>query len=415
MKPEETVFHEITLQDKAWMDRKFAEDDRNACEYSFANNFMWRNVYQVRVAELHGCLVVRFIDGEIHCFSFPVGNGDKKAAVEELLAICHEEEIQLLIAPASEQDRAQMLEWFPGRFLIEGDRNDYDYIYTREKLATLAGKKLHGKRNHIARFKDSGDWSYEPMTAENVEECRTMTYTWIHMREEKWNEEMNQEISVLHEAFDHMQELGLVGGVLRRDGQIVAFSIGERLNSETFVVHFEKAYPDLQGAYPMINQQFVLHECEGYAYVNREEDTGDPGLRKAKLSYYPDILLPKYELEESGVVYADPERDAPYIQEMAEMFWRRGRLYSVLSEAPHDEREHACDFPRWKTGIDGKFPAGAVPVQRGVCGRALCVCGCDTAGIPGTEACGTDSAFCGRKISGAAHSVTSGGVADPLL
>ena len=80
-----------------------------------------------------------------------------------------------------------------------------------------------------------------------------------------------------------MQELGLVGGVLRRDGQIVAFSIGERLNSETFVVHFEKAYPDLQGAYPMINQQFVLHECEGYAYVNREEDTGDPGLRKAKL------------------------------------------------------------------------------------------------------------------------------------
>ena len=89
-------------------------------------------------------------------------------------------------------------------------------------LRRLPAKKLHGKRNHIARFKDSGDWSYEPMTAENVEECRTMTYTWIHMREEKWNEEMNQEISVLHEAFDHMQELGLVGGVLRRDGQIVA-------------------------------------------------------------------------------------------------------------------------------------------------------------------------------------------------
>ena len=318
MKPEETVFHEITLQDKAWMDRKFAEDDRNACEYSFANNFMWRNVYQVRVAELHGCLVVRFIDGEIHCFSFPVGNGDKKAAVEELLAICHEEGIQLLIAPASEQDRAQMLEWFPGRFLIEGDRNDYDYIYTREKLATLAGKKLHGKRNHIARFKDSGDWSYEPMTAENVEECRTMTYTWIHMREEKWNEEMNQEISVLHEAFDHMQELGLVGGVLRRDGQIVAFSIGERLNSETFVVHFEKAYPDLQGAYPMINQQFVLHACEDYTYVNREDDTGDPGLRKAKMSYYPQILLKKYVAISSDVIFADKDRNREEIHKIWE-------------------------------------------------------------------------------------------------
>ena len=187
-----------------------------------------------------------------------------------------------------------MLEWFPGRFLIEGDRNDYDYIYTREKLATLAGKKLHGKRNHIARFKDLGDWSYEPMTAENVEECRTMTYTWIHMREEKWNEEMNQEISVLHEAFDHMQELGLVGGVLQRDGQIVAFSIGERLNSETFVVHFEKAYPDLQGAYPMINQQFVEHEIAGkYKYTNREDDVGEEGLRKAKLSYKPVFMVEK--------------------------------------------------------------------------------------------------------------------------
>ena len=219
------------------------------------------------------------------------------------------------------------------------------------------------------------------------------------MREEKWNEEMNQEISVLHEAFDHMQELGLVGGVLRRDGQIVAFSIGERLNSETFVVHFEKAYPDLQGAYPMINQQFVLHECEGYAYVNREEDTGDPGLRKAKLSYYPDILLPKIRTGgERGGLCGPRAGCAVYSGNLAEMFWRRGRLYSVLSEAPHDEREYARDFPGWKTGIDGKFSAGAVPVQRGVCGRALCVCGCDTAGIPGTEACGTDSAFCGRKI-----------------
>ena len=120
-----------------------------------------------------------------------------------------------------------------------------------------------------------------------------MTYTWIKMRAEKWNEEMELEMSVLHEAFDYRKELGFVGGIIRKAGQIVAFSIGEPLNSDTYVVHFEKAFPDMQGAYPMINQQFVEHECMGYRYVNREEDTGAEGLRKAKLSYRPAFLIEK--------------------------------------------------------------------------------------------------------------------------
>lgn len=316
MKMTDVKFHEITMQDKAWMDEKFAEDDRNACEYTFANNFIWRKVYLVEVAELYGCLLVRFVEHGEHCYAYPVGAGDKKAAIEQLLFLCQEANQPLVMSPLSEADREQLAEWFPGQFLMEEDRAGFDYIYSREKLATLAGKKLHGKRNHIARFKDGGDWSYEPMTEENIEECRRMTYTWIRMRSEKWNEEMEEEIEVLHEAFDHMQELGLIGGILRREGQIVAFSIGERQNSDTFVVHFEKAYPDMQGAYPMINQQFVLHACEGCAYVNREDDTGDEGLRKAKLSYYPDILLKKYVARFSRVVYADKKRDGAQIQKI---------------------------------------------------------------------------------------------------
>lgn len=115
------------------------------------------------------------------------------------------------------------------------------------------------------------------------------------MRAEKWNEEMELEMSVLHEAFDHRKELG----ACRWDhpegrADCCVFYSGNPLNSDTYVVHFEKAFPDMQGAYPMINQQFVLHACENYTYVNREEDTGDPGLRKAKMSYYPEILLKKY-------------------------------------------------------------------------------------------------------------------------
>lgn len=318
MKTTEIKFHEITLDDKAWMDARFAEDDRNACEYTFANNFIWRKVYQVEVTEISGCLVIRFVENEKYCYSYPVGAGDKKAAIEQLLFICEQEKYPLIMSPLSEADRRQLMEWFPGKFLIETDRDDFDYIYAREKLMTLAGKKLHGKRNHIARFKDGGDWSYEPMTDENLEECRTMTYSWIKMRSDKWNEEMEEEIMVLHEAFDHMKALGLVGGVLRREGEIVAFSMGEPLNSDTFVVHFEKAYPDMQGAYPMINQQFVTNACEGYEYINREDDTGDLGLRKAKLSYYPEILLKKYVATQSDIIYADRDRDGEQIENIWE-------------------------------------------------------------------------------------------------
>lgn len=316
MEAHDIIFHEITMEDKRWMDEKFAEEGKNACEYTFANNFIWRKRYGVAVAEVGGCLVVRSREDGSPVYSYPVGNGDKREAVTQLLSLCRRTNQTLFLFPVLEDDRRRLAEWFPGRFLIAESRDNFDYIYSREKLETLAGKKLHGKRNHIARFKDEGDWRYEPLTSENAEDCRQMTYTWIRMRSEKWNEEMNEEIEVLHEAFDHREELGLVGGVLYRGDEIVAFTMGEPLTADTFVVHFEKAYPKLQGAYPMINQQFVQHVCGDFDYVNREDDTGDEGLRKAKLSYYPEILLKKYSAAESPVVFADRDADAEQIQRL---------------------------------------------------------------------------------------------------
>ena len=109
---------------------------------------------------------------------------------------------------------------------------------------------------------------------------------------------MSDEQCALNQAMKYFDELHLEGGILRKTGEIVAFTIGERLNSDTYVVHFEKAFPEIQGAYPMINQQFVMHNCQEYSYVNREDDAGDEGLRKAKLSYYPDILLKNYTARE---------------------------------------------------------------------------------------------------------------------
>jgi hypothetical protein len=302
---EKVIFHPISLADRGWINEKLKVDDMNACEYTFANNFIWAKVYDVQVGEVNGCGVIRYRENENFEYSFPFGEGDKKETIELLRGICHAHNHGLRLYPIDDVGRRKLIEWFSGEFEIDADRSDFDYIYTVEKLSTLRGKKLHGKRNHIARFMDDNDWRYDKMSSDNIGECRKMAREWIAAREEKWNDEMQEEMDVLEIAFDNFYELGFVGGVLYKQEKIVAFTIGERLNSDTFVVHFEKAYPDLQGAYPMINQQFIQHEGQEYVYVNREEDTGDLGLRKAKLSYYPDILLKKYVAYESSVVYAN--------------------------------------------------------------------------------------------------------------
>ena len=178
----------------------------------------------------------------------------------------------------------------------------FDYIYETENLTNLSGKKFHGKRNHIARFMDDDDWEYETLSSENVQECIDMNNNWIQKKydEDAWSQEVQDEYDVVKNALIDYKRLGLVGGVLRKYGEVVAFELGEPLCDDTFVVHFEKAYADVQGAYPMINKQFVQHECQDYKYVNREEDDGEEGLRKAKLSYHPDILLEKYNAYKIG-------------------------------------------------------------------------------------------------------------------
>ena len=174
------------------------------------------------------------------------------------------------------------------------DRDQADYVYESEKLATLAGKKLHGKRNHINKFqKLYPNWSYEPLNDENMEECFQMALKWRNQNGCEEDPGKNAEMCVALNALRLYKELDQRGGVLRVDGQVVAFTIGEELCEDTFVVHIEKAFADIDGAYPMINQQFVQHECTGYQYVNREDDAGSEGLRKAKLSYRPAFLVEK--------------------------------------------------------------------------------------------------------------------------
>ena len=193
------------------------------------------------------------------------------------------------------QEQFERLEQlYPGKFQIEYNRDYADYIYLSEKLRTLSGKKLHSKRNHLNKFKSEHEnWQFEYITETNSQECIEMAKKWGTLNGGEEDEDKQNELCVTINAIKNMDRLGLKGGLIRLDGEVIAFSLGEELCEDTFVVHIEKAYPHIQGAYPIINQQFVEHIAADYEFINREEDTGAEGLRKAKLSYYPAFLQEK--------------------------------------------------------------------------------------------------------------------------
>lgn len=287
-------FREIQLEDKSWIDECLREADYQGCEYSFTSNYIWRTLYHVQVAEVEGFYVVKTGHDGKYTYSIPAGKGDMKHVLQLMMEDAKERNHPFVLRGITRELIPVLEEWFPGTFQFEENRDESDYVYTVEKLSKLAGKKLHGKRNHIRRFMDSPNWEYYDVTEDNVHECIEMNQIWLTKYVSEGDTGLLEESIAVNEILTHFKELNVKGGILKKDGEVVAYTIGEPLNSNTYVIHIEKAFYEIQGAYPMINQQFVLHNCQDYEYVNREEDTGDEGLRKAKLSYYPDILLEKY-------------------------------------------------------------------------------------------------------------------------
>lgn len=284
----------IELSDRDTIQKYYLEEKSRNCEATFANNFLWAPHYDMLYTIIEGMLVF-LVQKDAFSVSFPLGQGDLQKVMDGLLAYfaAAGREFQMHLVSQEQFERLEAL--YPGRFAITYDRDVADYVYESEKLITLSGKKLHGKRNHINKFKElHPDWNYEPITAESTAECLAMAQEWRVLNGCDEDEEKNAEFCVTLNALKMREELGLTGGLLRADGRVVAFTLGEPGGAEdVFIVHIEKAYADVQGAYPMINQQFVMHEGADYRYINREEDTGAEGLRKAKLSYYPVMMVEK--------------------------------------------------------------------------------------------------------------------------
>ncbi len=284
------VFKPIEIEDRDWMSPLLAASDFMGSEYSFCNNLIWGKQYEIEVCRFEDRILA--LAGR-KSFLFPAGSSALQPAMEAIFGYCAEAGIPFRMHGICETAREELTALYPEKLHFVEERNSFDYIYTTESLITLAGKKLHAKRNHINQFK-LGDWCFEQITPDNRAECLEMNRLWCEENGCSDDPSKQQEVCAVARAFRHYDQLGLVGGLLRLDGRVVAYTLGEPLNSDTFIVHFEKAFSEVRGAYPMINNQFVMHCAADFRYVNREEDMGIEGLRRAKLSYQPEILLAKY-------------------------------------------------------------------------------------------------------------------------
>lgn len=288
------ITEEITIEKKELIDSFLKELDTENSELTFTNLFMWRKSYNVRFTVASGCLVIisRY-KNQPYTVYFPIGDENKKEALEKIISAIGKKNYQLRLSDTSEFDALNS--FYPSKYELHEDSDSFDYIYSIADLTSLLGKKYHSKRNFINRFESSYNYTYAALTPHDREECMCLF--------EKWYAEKTDDIPGLSESYEAVRELlknwealDITGGCIRIDGDMVAFSFGEILNkkTKTAVIHLEHADTSYSGAFPMINKYFLMNEWQDCLFVNREEDMGLEGLRKAKQSYYPCRMAKKY-------------------------------------------------------------------------------------------------------------------------
>jgi hypothetical protein len=288
------TFQPIDLAHRETILRYTLRSERRNCDLSFANLMSWRFLYLTEVAELGGYLLFRFrVDGQL-MYMMPLGQGPLRPVVLALMEDARRQQADFRMAGVCAELVPLIEAEFPGVFRFTGNRDYADYVYLRSDLATLRGKKLQPKRNHVHRFEALyPDYEYLPLTPDRVEECLQLEELWRRENGAAEKFALNAERRSMTFALQHLEELGIKGGVLHAAGRPVAFTYGAPINAVTWDTCVEKADTEVEGAYAMINLLYAQHLDEQYLYINREEDLGLEGLRRAKLSYHPATLLDK--------------------------------------------------------------------------------------------------------------------------
>lgn len=279
-------FKKAELSDREEIEKYLNMTKKHSLEYSFTTLYLWQDQYNMEFCIDDGFLFIRSGKNK-KMYLFPMGCGDLAQAVDK---IAKNGDVFYSLS----QEQADFLEKaYPDKYTFCESRDMGDYVYRTEDLAYLKGKKLRAKRNHINRFiAENPDWSYEKITEENIGEVKKMHEKWCNLADDEKG--LSEETVAVKKALSGYFELGFSGGLIRTGGKVVAFSVGDELSDDTFLVHIEKAFSEYNGAYQMINCEFVKHNCMDYEFVNREDDAGSEGLRKAKLSYRPHQIVKKY-------------------------------------------------------------------------------------------------------------------------
>ena len=295
----EIEFHALTKEDKPLLDRYFRANYYENSHFNFTNLYMWREPFHVHVAEEDDVLyVVSEWKARVSALQPFCDPACYPEATKKLLAY-FEEIAQPFHIYDMERGYADFLRSCDcANFEVVADRDNYDYVYLSEKLISLSGRKLHSKKNHLNAFrKEHPDAQFLPITDEIVTQCKLELNSWYKQhRQEDGTVDLfiDYERTAILEVLNNFADFGLKGGAILLDGRVVAFTFGEQLNTDTAVIHVEKADPEVRGAYPAINQGFVEHAWSHLTYINREEDMGIKGLRKAKESYKPEKLIEKF-------------------------------------------------------------------------------------------------------------------------
>ena len=289
----DTLFTPITTADIPRLNAAFQKKASRLCNDSAGAAVLWQSYFQDAAAEIDGALVLReILPGVGTVYSLPIG-GDCCAVVGKLQALAKEKGEPFRLFPVLPEEVEALRGAFPN-LKAELQRDWCDYLYDAQTMVTFAGKKLHGQKNHVNRFRRLyPDWSFEEITAENLPEIQAYFEEHAEQNRKEAETAIFEERSV-REFLRHYWEYAPLGGVLRAQDKIVGFSAGE-IVGDTLIIHVEKADTSFSGAYQMLVNEYAKHfVTEDVKYINREEDTGDEGIRQSKESYHPMMLLEKY-------------------------------------------------------------------------------------------------------------------------
>ena len=282
-------FRSITLEDKPVLESFLEKSKEVSCENTFVNLYVWQKAYNNKICISDSTLFIRYGEKGDESYRLPLGD-DLEKGLKAIIEYCGE--FPTFWNPINE-DFSHLPKWFTQKYDMLPARDSFDYIYLTTDLAELSGKKYHSKRNHISGFSKKYDWRYEKITLKNVEKIMECANEWYSQNSERLDHFALCEQEGINTVLHNLENLDVTGGAIFVGEKAVAFTLGTPINDNIFDIFAEKALPEFSGAYAVINNEFAKR-LTAYKYLNREDDMGLEGLRRAKLSYRPNVILEKY-------------------------------------------------------------------------------------------------------------------------